>query len=141
MALASRSIIWIDNNSFTTQTIVGSDPDASTIQAKLLLHSNGDVLNWFEGPPHPNPTPSTSGAVYVTVSDTARLLFLDSGGSLVTLNLPAPQASVFLADGVTVDPSAIADIIAAFIADGRSALGNPIASFVAGNLLRKKVLI
>lgn len=140
MAAASRSIIWIDSNGFTTQTIVGSDPDASTIQSKLLLHSNADVLNWFEGPPHPNPTPSPTSAVYFTVGDQARLLFLDTAGSIVTLNLPAPQSSVFLADGVTVDSSAIADIITAFISDGRSALGNSIASFVAGNLKRTKVL-
>ena len=141
MADQARTIIWIDSAGFTTQTLIRSNPDAGTIQAKMLLHSNGDVLNWWEGPPNINATPTTTNAVYVTVADQARLLFLDSANSIVTLNLPAPQSGVFLADGVTVDPSAIADLITAFIADGQSAAGNAIVSFVAGNLRRSKVLI
>jgi hypothetical protein len=141
MADQARTIIWIDSNGFTNQTLVRSNPDASTIQAKMLLHTNADVLNWWEGPPNINSTPTTLSGLYVTVGDQARLLFLDTAGSLVTFNLPAPLLSCFLADGVTVDPSAIADLIAAIIADGQSSAGNSIASFVAGNLRRTKVLI
>lgn len=138
MAIVARSIVWIDGNGFSTQTVVGSDPDASAIQSALKGHSNADVLNWFEGAQHLNTTPVTSLTTYFTVSDLARLLFLDTAGSIVTLNLPAPQLSVFEADQVTVKASAIADIIAAFIASGRSAADLPITSFVAGNLLRRK---
>ena len=139
MAAAQRSVVWIDSAGATTQTILASDPDAGTIQSTLQGHSNADVLNWWEGPPNPNTTPTTTAATYFTVSDTARLLFLDSAGSLTTVNLPAPKASIFAADTVTVDPSAIADVIAAVIAKGRSAGGNPIVSFVAGNLSRRRV--
>lgn len=138
MALSTRSIIWLDVNGATTQTIVNSDPDASSIQAALLSNSNADVLNWWESAPNPNGAPAPSASVFQTVQDKARLLFLDSGGSLVTFNLPAPQSGIFLADGVTVDATAIAVLIAAVIADGRSGAGNPIISYVAGNLIRTK---
>jgi len=138
MSLQTRSIIWIDNNGWTQQTIVGSDPSASSIQTALQGHSNADVLNWWESAPNPNSSPSTVAAVYQTVMDTARLLFVDSGGSLVTLNIPAPMLNIFAADSVTVDPSTIVDLTTAFIAEGRSASGLSIASFVGGNLFRRK---
>src|SRR5215472_3830787 len=141
MATQTRSIIWLDVAGFTTQTLIRSDPDASTIQAKMLLHSNADFAGWWEGPTNNNSSPAPVDAPYFTTADQARLLFLDTGGSLVTLNLHAPQLGIFLSDGVTVDPSAIADLTAAFIADGRSVSNLPIASYVNGNLLRRKVLV
>lgn len=140
MAEQQRSIIWIDFGGSTTQTLVRADPNAGSIQSALLGHSIGDILNWWEGPPNINSTPAPGTSTYAPIGDHARLLFLDSASSLVTLTLPAPNLNVFFADGVTVDPSAIADVIAAFVANGKSATGNSIASFVAGNLIRKRVL-
>jgi hypothetical protein len=99
--------------------------------AKLQLHSNADVLNWFEGPPT-NLTPSPVSAVFADVVDLARLTFADAGGNLATLALPAPQLAIFQADSVTVNPSAIADIIAAAVGHLHTAAGNPVTAFVAG---------
>lgn len=130
MAL-KRYIVWIDVGGRTKATIPCTSTGASSIQAALLNHSNADVQEWFEG----FDTvlfPSPSAALYPDVIDVARLTFTDAFGSLANLTLPAPKSGIFLADGVTVNASAIADIIAAAVGNLCSSGGGTVASYVAG---------
>jgi hypothetical protein len=131
MAAQRRYIVWIDAGGRTRATIPCADPDNATIMAKLQLHSNADVQEWFEGPDNLL-TPTPVSAAFPDVIDLARLTFTDAFGSLVNLALPAPQSSIFLADSVTVDPSAIADVITACIGHLCSSGGSLVTAYVAG---------
>jgi len=131
MSAQQRYIVWIDAGGRTRAVIPCADPDVSTIMAKMQLHSQADVLNWFEGARN-DLTPTPAGGVFADVQDLARLTFSDAGGSLVTLALPAPSAVIFEADSVTVDPSAIADLITACVGHLCSSAGGLVTTFVAG---------
>lgn len=131
MAIQKRFIAWVDLQGRTTTSIPTADPNASGIMAALLNHSGASVQQWFEGPPtFPGVTPP--GGPLPDVVDLARLTFTDAGGSLVNLSLPAPNVAIFETDTVTVNPSAIADIIAACVGTLISAAGNPVTAYVAG---------
>lgn len=131
MVAQRRQIVWIDAGGRTRVTVPCADPDNATIMAKLQLHSNADVQSWFEGPDNIL-TPAPVAADFPDVVDLARLTFTDAFGSLVNLALPAPQSSIFLADSVTVDPSAIADVIAACIGHLCSSGGATVTAYVGG---------
>lgn len=131
MAKQTRQIVWIDVGGRTRVTLPTADPNSSTIMAKMQLHSQADVFSWFEGPPT-FLTPAAAGGVFADVVDLARLTFVDAGGSQVALALPAPSANIFLADTVTVDPSAIADLITACIGTLISSAGNAVTAYLAG---------
>lgn len=131
MAAQMRSIAWIDAGGRTRQTIPCAQPDNAAIMAALENHSNAVVLHWFEGPDNILTLTPTS-AVFADVSDLARLTFTDASGSLATLALPAPQQSIFKPDSVTVDPSAIADIITAAVGHLCTAAGGLVTAYVAG---------
>jgi hypothetical protein len=60
------------------------------------------------------------------------LTFTTATGELVNLSLPAPKGAIFKADGVTVDPSAIADVIAACIGNLCTAAGVAVSAYVGG---------
>lgn len=131
MAVQTRQIVWLDAAGRTRVTLPSADPDSSTIMSKLQLHSNADVLRWFEGPPTIL-SPVPPGGTYASVSDIARLTFTDPTGDLVDLALLAPDIGIFLADSVTVDPSAIADIITACVGVLVTQTGTPVSAFVGG---------
>lgn len=126
-----RSIIWIDVGARTRQTLPLTAAGAGAIMSALKNHSNADVAEWFEGADN-FPSTSPINAIYPSVNDIVRLTFATATADRIDLALPAPKASIFLADGVTVDASAIADIISASI----GALSNPggelATSFVSG---------
>lgn len=126
-----RSIIWIDAGGRTSQTIPCSDPNNTALMAALQNHSNAVVLHWFEGPDNVLSLTPTA-ATFPDVRDLARLTFTDASGSLVNLALPAPASGIFLADSVTVNPSAIADIITAAVGHLCTSGGGLVTSFVAG---------
>lgn len=131
MAAQQRRIVWIDLGGRTRVTVPCADPNNTAIMAALQNHSRAGVLNWFEGPEQ-NLTPTPTGGDFPDVIDLARLTFIDSGGSLATLALPAPNSAIFLADSVTVDPTQINDIITACIGHLCSAAGGAVVSYVAG---------
>jgi hypothetical protein len=131
MAAQSRSIVWIDIGGRTRQTVPCATPDNAAIMAALQNHSNAGIQTWFEGPLQVL-TPSPVATDFPDVADLARLTFTDALGSLATLALPAPQSTIFMADSVTVNPSAIADIIAAAVGHLCSAGGGTVTAYVAG---------
>jgi len=71
------------------------------------------VVESAKGPYTTISSPASYGAaaVYASVEDKAVLTFQDANGGLHRFAVPAPKASIFLADGETVDP-ANTDIVA-----------------------------
>jgi hypothetical protein len=70
---------------------------------------------------------------------TAMLEFRDSRtNSLGRLYVPAPQKSIFLGDGETVDPSAITSLIAAAVGNLVAGSGNTVDQFTGGQLVRAR---
>jgi hypothetical protein len=88
-----------------------------------------------------------ANAEYPAITDKAQLTFQDAKGRLHNWLLPAPNLSIFEADGDTVNPANISDLIAAIVSTGGA--GNAfvagkdgalsfIANYIAGVRLRKR---
>lgn len=108
-----------------------------SIIAALENHSSAVVNENWGGAVGCNPNlPTTTD--YTTVRITAVLIFADATGSTAKLYVPAPNTSIFLADGDTVDPTAIPDIISAAIGTLLSGAGNPVTTFVGGIIQRTR---
>jgi len=113
----ARSVIWVDAGGRTRQTILrGVDSliggaTLATVQADIGSISNAGVAEYWQGPDtHPGGT--GVNATYPNVSDWAQLLFQASDGTSLYITIPAPQSSIFLADGETVDATTITTLIA-----------------------------
>lgn len=117
----------------TAQTQISTLAGAAGIQTALLNHSNAGITAEWEGT-LTSPGPAPTSAVYAGVQPMAELLFVDAFGNVAKLMLPAPTLGSFLADQTTIDPSAIADIIAAAIGSLITSSGNAVTAFVAGTL-------
>lgn len=131
MALVKRSLIWADSGGRTTQTIPTAETSAGGIMTALQAHSQAAVIEWWEGT-ITFPGGSPGGGSFAAVSNVARLTFATAGGQTITVSLPSPSADIFEADTVTVDASAIADIIAACVGTLATLSGDVAATFVSG---------
>jgi hypothetical protein len=130
LAVQRRSIIWVDAQGRTRLSVPTADPDSTAIMAALQNHSQASVIEWWEGPDIVlGGTPL--GGTYPSVFDSAELTFQGPSGN-VNLILPAPSLAIFKPDGVTVDPSAIADIISASTGHLATMSGALVTSFIAG---------
>lgn len=78
------------------------------------------------------PTQEPGSGVYSTIADKVTLLFQTASGVTIQVTLPAPDASIFLADGKTVDPAQIADIITACVGTVQTLDGNVAIGFLNG---------
>lgn len=134
MARVNRSIMWIDSGGLTTITLILANPSAAGIQGALLAKSNADYLDEWEGPLNINGSPAPVFADYPAVTQSAVLTFLCGDGSVAKVALPAPQISIFLADGQTVDATQIAGIIAACTGNLVSNTGSAAVSYLSGFL-------
>ena len=132
MSNQRQSVVWIDAAGNTRQTQFLVNDPAACIRASLLVKSNADVQNWWEGDDHFNTSPAPLGLTYPRVGDYAMLLFADGSGNQAGLTLPAPDSAIFMADTISVDPSAIADIITAATTYLVNAAGNTVTTFVGG---------
>lgn len=131
MTDTSRSTIWIDANGRTRQTILRGNASLATVESDLLALSNADTQRSWEGPTAVNPAPAPVAATYQNVADYAVLVYTD-GTDLVYITLVAPQASIFLADGETVDPTAIAVLTGHVVGTVLTGSGSAVTSFVGG---------
>lgn len=130
--------VWVDKNGKTKLTLVNTadatplnpDPGAA-IRSALLAKSNAAESNHTHGPLVVG-VPVPLAGVYQQVLDVANLYFLDAGGFITRVVLPAPLSSIFLADQETVDITQIGAIISAVLASGRSAGGLVLSSYVNG---------
>lgn len=136
MALTRRGIVWTDANGFTRLTLVNGNATLSTIMSSLKAKSNADVLNWWEGLLTVNGAPAPVAAPFISTQDAAVLTYATTSTSLLKLTLPAPVASIFFADGETVDPAQIAAINAAVIGTAQTPQGATATAFVAGSRSR-----
>lgn len=127
-----RSIVWVDANGSTRQSLVRGNATLAGVQAALIAVSNADYQSQFEGTEHVNGAPAPISATYQPVGDYVPLVYSTAGGDLVYVTLPSPQAAIFLADQETVNPAAIAAVTAAIVGTVVDAAGNAVVAFVGG---------
>lgn len=120
----------VQGNSRTAQ-LLGT---ASTflIQSAVLTVSNADYALESEAELFANPTPTPVNAQYQSVLDSATLFFQTSAGTTVQITIPAPRASIFLADGETVNPASVAGVTTACIGVLCDTSGNVVTSYLTG---------
>lgn len=130
MALIRYSV-WADVQGRTRLSLINSSTTSSTVLSLLSSYSNAGIFATLEGS---NDVLAETGvnAEYSSVSDYVALQFETGAGEIVSLTLPAPDASIFFADGVTVDSSAIPDLIAACVGNLLSPGGGVVTEFVGG---------
>lgn len=129
--------VWADVTGRTRLTIIKAATNPCTILTKLQGHSNAEVLYNWDGQLDPT-IGTTTAAQYQSVAQNVTLVFQTASGSVLKVTLPAPDTSIFLADGVTVDPSAITDVITACVGELSDGAGNVATAFVAGYLASTK---
>lgn len=134
MTNVNRSIVWVDGAGGSTISLIRALTSASTIETELLAVSNSDWFNEWEGTLNINLSPAPTIASYQSVSQQATLVFQCADGTTARVNVIAPKLSIFLADGVTVDPTAISSLITACVGTLLSATLSPATAFVSGIL-------
>lgn len=135
--MLAESRVWVDAHGARTITLVRSTAGAAAISAAVAAASEADWMQWWESNVTVQ-TPAPVGGAYLPVSLRAALTFLCADNTLAQLYIPAPNQTIFLADGQTVDPAnlAVVAIIAAALGSLVSSTGSPATAFVAGILQR-----
>lgn len=131
MPTQKASVVWADAGGRTRTTQIVTSAGSAAVLAALKAQSNADWMQQWEGDLVAQ-VPAPVAAQFQDASDAAVLYFQTAAGAIAKVTLPAPVASIFMADGESVDPSAIAAIIAAVIADCVTADGTAVASYVGG---------
>lgn len=104
MADKTASVIWLDFNGVTRQTVLKSLTGAGAIWAAAQAASAAQVEKSWESVTGTSVGTATN-TLYQSVKQSARLIYQTASGSNLYVTIPAPLRSIFLADGVTVDPS------------------------------------
>jgi hypothetical protein len=94
------------------------------------LGSNADWSEYW-GSAATSQAATPAAATYQSAQDVAHLVYTD-GTDVVSCNVVAPKAAVFLADQETVDPSDPTGMLAALGAVLTTAAGNAVTAFVVG---------
>ena len=140
MATDAYTLVWVDaagGNSFRTIKVSG---DPSAIITALTARSNAGIAQYWGGPLNqPGNLPTI--ADYPTAAQVAYLRFVDASGAVANVALPAPPTSIFLADGINVDPSQITGIISACVGTLVTASGAPVVAYQSGTLGRGQVTL
>ena len=127
-------MVWVDAQGEQVLHLIVTASGVSSIRTQLQAISNAVVIEDSEGTIVTfSATPTV--AVYPTVRQTAMLQYRDATGSIGRLLVPAPVSSIFLSDGVTVDPAAITALNAAVIGSLLAGSSNPVTAFVGGQLV------
>ncbi len=126
-----RGIVWIDAQGRSRLTTPQANAALTTIQADILAVSNAKVAYYWEGA-RTNVGGSPASAQYVSVTDAAVLVFNDAACNEVRLTVPAPLASIFMADEQTVDPTAVSTLIAACLGVLQTGAGGVVTAYIAG---------
>jgi hypothetical protein len=132
MPTQRQTTVWIDVQGKTIAHLLTTATGGSAVQAEIAAISNAAVYQAWEGDLVVPATPSPVSAPLQSVRDQATLAFQTGAGSLVRVQVPAPDIGIFQADGETVDPATIAALIAAVIADVVTADGTALTAYVAG---------
>lgn len=110
-----------------------ADDTGIDVADALLTESNAELFQYWHGELFTLTTPSPTNAPYPLVASIARLIYT-TGMNDVQIILPAPSASIFNADGRTVNPTAIASITAAVVGHVVDNAGNLVTAFKTGYL-------
>lgn len=132
MADTTRSVVWVDAAGRTRQTILRGNASLGSIAGQLRALSNADRQREWEGGTVINAAPAPVTAAYPGVQDYAVLVYQDGAGDLVQVTLPAPVAAIFLPDGSTVNPPAIAGLNGAVVGTLLTGAGNVVTAYVGG---------
>ena len=136
--MAERAaLIWADAQGEQVLHLIVTDTGVSSIRTQLQAVSNARVVEDSEGT-IVNFSVTPVVATYPSVRTTAQLQFADATGSIGRLLIPAPVTSIFLSDGLTVDPSAITSLIAAAVGNLKAGSTNVVTHFVGGQLVSTK---
>lgn len=125
------SNIWIDASGKTRQTIVNTATGEASILSQLEALTNAGLVEWWEASAT---VPAQVGlsAPYPSVRDFVKLIYETPSGEEASITLVAPISSIFLADGMTVDPSAVSTLTTACIGNLQAPSGEVVSAFVAG---------
>lgn len=130
-------IIWVDSQGEQTLNIYVTSSGVSSIRTNIAALSNAVVAETSEGTiAHLSGTPTV--AAFPSVRSNARLHFVSATGSRGSILIPAPVTSIFLSDGVTIDPTAITALIAACVGNLICGDSTVAAMFVGGELVQTK---
>jgi len=132
----TMSAVWVGFQGETTITRMNTSAGAGALLTASLACSHADKLQTWEGTNVPNATPTPTAGDYSPVSSQAALVFVTAVATQVTLLVPAPLRSIFLADGQTVDTAnaSVIALVAAAIAALVDSTGNPVIALVSGTL-------
>lgn len=135
-----ESDIWQDVAGRTRMVLVTSDDafNGNLIATAMAAVSNAGIIQTW-GSTLGVIAPSAVSATYQAVDDWVPLIFQAADSSQASLTLVAPQSGIFLSDGVTVDPTAIAVLTAACIGHLLTGTGSAVTTFVGGTRRRKLV--
>ncbi len=133
MATARMSIVWVDAAGAMSTRTITAQVSAAAILSAAQAYTNAQPLETWEGAIGSG-YPAPSAAAYLSAGSVVYLVFTDGVGHNVTLALPGPSTSIFLPDGVSVDPTTIAPLIAACIGTLTTAAGTVVTAFVSGQL-------
>lgn len=131
-----RSSVYVDAQGRTRQCILTGNATLASVEAALIAVSNADVHDSWEGADVINGAPAPTAAIYEGVADYVPLTYSDASGNLVYITLVAPQSGIFLPDGETVNPAAIAALSAAIIGTVLTGAGLPATTFIGGTRRR-----
>ena len=130
-------VIWVDSQGEQTLNIYVTASGVSSIRTQIAALSNAVPIESSEGTIAAiSGTPTV--ATFPSVRSNARLHFQAASGSRGSLLIPAPVTSIFLTDGVTVDPTAITALIAAAVGNLLCGDSTVAAMFVGGELVQTK---
>jgi hypothetical protein len=131
MATQKMTVFWADAAGLSQARTYTTAAGATALVAALQAKSNAVAADLWEGTEVTSATPATA-AQFPTVQAVAYLRFTDGAGHTATVALPAPQGSIFLSDGFSVDPTQIAAIIAQAIGVVETAAGTLVTAFDSG---------
>lgn len=131
VATTRQTTVWLDAGGRTTAILLTTNAGAAVVNASVASFSNAGIQQAWEGP-LVVAVPAPVAAQYPGVLDRATLFFSTAAGSVVKVQIPAPLASIFLADQETVDPAVIAALIALVIANVVTDAGVPVTSYIGG---------
>lgn len=137
MALERQYRHWIDADgriALLRYTGVGA---LNALIAQIDVWTNADYYDYVENTLIQNVAPAPNTAVYRSVLDQAELLFTCADGTTASFRIPAPLSGMFLADNLTVDPSAIPLLRAAAIGLLCSATGSPATAYQSGYRVKR----
>lgn len=138
MAAHRTGVVWIDAQGERVLHVLTTTTGGLTLLSDIKAKSNADQsFNWDAAENVISPAPVV--ATYPTVRVTAQLLFTDATGSIAKLYIPAPVSSIFLSDGVTVDPAQVATIISDAIGTLLAGSGLPVTMFLGGQLWQQRI--